>query len=237
MSETLPNKAYNIHDYDVPLTTVDSVLFTVHEDQLKVLLVKRGEPPFSGKWALPGGFIDLDVDRSLEDSVVRKLKEKTGIAPPYIEQLCARGGMERDPRGWSVTVVFYALVAYAHCEPHVKSVVDVQWRSVDTLKKGRVAFDHWEIIQIALDRLRQKALYSIVPAFALPNEFTLSELQGLHEVILGSPLQRKSFQRRIENADLLEDTGKLSDSRGRPAKLYRARNESRSYRFVRNLEG
>ncbi|MGY8776053.1 NUDIX domain-containing protein [Spongiibacter tropicus] len=228
---------YNIHDYDVPLTTVDSVLFTVHQDELKVLLVKRGEDPFEGKWGLPGGFINLGIDTSLEDCAIRKLKEKTGIAPPYIEQLCSVGGGNRDPRGWAVTVVFYALVAYEACQSHVESVVDVQWHAVDKLKKSTVAFDHLEIIRTAQDRLKQKALYSIVPAYALPDEFTLSELQSLHEVIIGSPLQRKSFQRRIEIAELLEETGRMSEARGRPAKLYRAKDESRAYRFVRNLEG
>lgn len=230
-------KPYNIHDYDVPLTTVDSVLFTVHCGQLKVLLVKRGEEPFAEQWALPGGFIDLGLDLSLEACAVRKLREKTGISPPYVEQLCSIGGADRDPRGWSVTVVFYALVDHAACEPHVGSVVEVQWHDVDVLKAEEIAFDHFEILQKALERLRQKALYSIVPVYALPNEFTLSELQGLHEVILGASLQRKSFQRRIEHAGLLEDTGKMTDARGRPAKLYRAKAESRNYRFVRNLEG
>lgn len=229
-------KPYNIHDYDVPLTTVDSVLFTVHEGQLKILLVKRGEAPFAAKWGLPGGFIDLATDSSLEDCAIRKLNEKTGISPPYVEQLCSVGGAARDPRGWSVTVVFYALVAHAACEPHVGSVVDVQWHDVDTLKADDIAFDHFDILYTALDRLRQKALYSIVPVFALPDEFTLSELQRLHEVILGVSLQRKSFRRRIEHAELLEDTGKMTDARGRPAKLYRAKAESRDYRFVRNLE-
>lgn len=237
MGSTPTAKPYNIHDYDVPQTTVDSVLFTVHDGQLKVLLVKRGEAPFTDKWALPGGFIDLAMDASLEACAIRKLEAKTGISPPYIEQLCSVGGPNRDPRGWSVTVVFYALVAHAACEPHVGSVVDVQWHNVETLKADDMAFDHADILQSALTRLRQKALYSIVPVYALPDEFTLSELQGLHEVILGASLQRKSFRRRIEQAELLEDTGKLTDARGRPARLYRAKAVSRDYRFVRNLEG
>lgn len=230
-------KPYNIHDYDVPLTTVDSVLFTVHDGRLKVLLVKRGEAPFVERWALPGGFIDPASDASLEACAIRKLSEKTGISPPYVEQLCSVGGADRDPRGWSVTVVFYALVAHAACETHVGSVVEVQWHNVESLKEDEVAFDHFDILQKALDRLKQKALYSIVPVYALPDEFTLSELQSLHEVILGASLQKKSFRRRIEQAELLEDTGKMTDSRGRPAKLYRAKAESREYRFVRNLEG
>ncbi len=230
------NAPYNIHDYDVPLTTVDSVLFTVHEDQLKVLLVKRGEEPYAGRWGLPGGFIDLSVDKSLSDCAIRKLTEKTGVTPPYIEQLCSEGGPSRDPRGWSVTVVFYALVAYTACESHLESIVDVQWRAVDELTKRTVAFDHLALIQAARERLQQKALYSIIPVYALPEVFTLSELQKLHEVILGTSIQRKSFQRRVESAELLEDTGKMSDARGRPARLYRAKAESRDFRFVRNLE-
>ncbi len=229
-------RKYNIHDYDVPLTTVDGVLFTVHEDQLKVLLVKRGKEPFEGKWALPGGFIDLKQDESIEACAIRKLREKTGVEPPYIEQLLSWGGPDRDPRGWSVTIAFFALVAHSACESSVASVADVKWQPVQTLKKD-LAFDHRNVIAAAHERLRQKALYSMVPAFALPDEFTLTELQSLHEVIIGTPLNKKSFRRRLESAELLEDTGKATESRGRPAKLYRAKAESKQYRFIRNLEG
>lgn len=227
---------YNIHDYDVPLTTVDSVLFTVHDEKLKVLLVQRGNAPFAGKWGLPGGFIEQETDADLEMCAIRKLKEKTGIAPPYIEQLLSQGGANRDPRGWSVTIVFYALVAHASCEPHIDSVTDVQWREVCSLSAKELAFDHGQIIQLAHERLQQKALYSIVPAYALPNEFTFTELQGLHEVIIGTTLEKKSFRRRIEKAELLIDTGKSTVARGRPAKLYKVKPEGRAYRFVRNLE-
>ncbi len=230
-------KTYNIHDFEVPLTSVDSVLLTVHEEALKVLLVERAEHPAQGRWALPGGFIDLERDTSLDDCALRKLQDKTGVKPPYIEQLITVGNAKRDPRGWSVTVVFYALVAHQDCHKHVSSVSDTRWVSVTELAKLKLAFDHAALIRAAIERLRQKALYSIVPAYALPREFTLGELQHLHEIILGQPLQKKSFRRRIEKAELLIDTGRERSHHGRPARLYRARKETRDFTFNRNLEG
>lgn len=228
--------SYDKGAFDAPLLTVDAVLFTYHEGQLKVLLVKRSAHPEMGKWALPGGFVSESEDSSLEDAVVRKLKEKTGVIPPYLEQLYTFGGRGRDKRGWSVTVCYSALIAHQVCESHIESVADARWTPFDRVGKLELAFDHEEIIRFAHERLVQKALYSIVPAYALPEKFTLPELQHVHEVIIGKPLQKKSFRRRIEQAELLVDTGEKRSETGRPATLYRMREDSGSHTFVRNLE-
>lgn len=135
-----------------------------------------------------------------------------------------------------MTVVFFALVAHSACESSVASVADVKWQPIQSLKKD-LAFYHRDVIVAAHERLRQKALYSMAPAFALPDEFTLTELQPIHEVIIGTPLNKKSFRRRLESAEILDETGKTTKSRGRPAKLYQAKAESKQYRFIRNLEG
>ncbi|WP_020394878.1 NUDIX hydrolase [Thiolinea disciformis] len=228
---------YNRREFDAPLLTVDPVLFTYHQAQLKVLLVERSAYPERGLWGLPGGFVQIDTDISLEDTARRKLQEKTGIIPPYLEQLYTFGSNQRDKRGWAVTVAYTALMAYQECASHIESVSDVQWQPLDQLNKLTLAFDHQQIIEFARERLRQKALYSIVPAYALPEKFTLPELQQLHEVLLGKPLQKKSFRRRIEEAELLIDTGeKRSDGSGRPAVLYRMKEGAGGYTFVRNLE-
>ena len=230
--------SYNKHEFDLLISSVDSVLFTYHEASLKTLLVKRASHPFKDCWGLPGGFVDLQNDQVLEDAARRKLKEKTAVAPPYLEQLCSVGSASRDPRGWSVTVCYTALIAYQECEAQLALVDDAQWVELSELDDLELAFDHRELIDQARARMRQKALYSIVPAYALPEKFTLPELQHLHELLVNKPLQKKSFRRRIEQAQLLIDTGeKRSDGSGRPAALYRMKQGSGTYNFVRNLEG
>ena len=237
MDEATFLKTYDKSEFDAPLISVDSTLFTYHEDQLKVLLVKRSNHPDLGLWGLPGGFIDMKQDKSIHDTVLRKIEEKTKVIPPYVEQLQCVGDANRDKRGWSVTVCFSALIAHQDCEAGIADVSDAAWVSVETLKEQTLAFDHQAIITVALERLRQKALYSIVPAYALPEQFTLPELQQLHEVLIGKTIQKKSFRRRIEQAELLEDTGKKRHEGGRPAALYKMKESSGAYTFVRNLEG
>lgn len=227
---------YDKRQYDSPLLTVDAVLFSYHDECLKVLLVERSMHPDRGKWGLPGGFVDLEQDKTLEDTVLRKLKQKTGIEPPYLEQLQSIGNAERDKRGWSVTIAYTALMAFQACEAHIATVADAQWIALDLVNQMDLAFDHQAIIGLARERMRQKALYSIVPAYALPVAFTLPELQHLHEVLIGKTLQKKSFRRRIEQAELLIDTGEKRSEGGRPATLYRMKQSSGAYTFVRNLE-
>ena len=236
MNEADYLKQYNPKDFDIPLVGVDTVLFTYHEEVLKVLLVQRDSHPDKGKWALPGGFVDLEQDANLEQTALRKIREKTGVEPAYIEQLATFGSKQRDKRGWSISVCFSALIAHQSCEIHVASVTEADWIAMDAVHELELAFDHQEIIDSARERLRQKALYSIVPVYTLPDKFTLPELQHIHEVLVGKPLQKKSFRRRIEQAGLLEETGEMRREAGRPAMLYRAKRGTESYRFIRNLE-
>ena len=228
--------SYSKSDFDSPLLSVDTVLFTYDEATLKVLLVERSNHPDKGKWGLPGGFVDIQADESIEATALRKVQEKTGVAPPYLEQLQTIGNRSRDKRGWSITVCYTALIAYQDCGPHIDSVVDAQWVPVEQVSSFDLAFDHEVIIKNARERIKQKALYSLVPAFALPEKFTLPELQQLHEVLIGKPLEKKSFRRRIDQADLLVDTGEKRTDGRRPAALYRMKESSASYTFVRNLE-
>lgn len=236
MNESEFLDSYDKTAFESPLVSVDSVLFTCHENRLKVLLVERDQHPDKGKWGLPGGFIDETLDTSLEDTVRRKLLEKTGVEAPYVEQLKSYGSNHRDNRGWAVTVCFSALVAHQECEAHVSSVSDALWHPLEDIEKLPLAFDHREIIQEARERLKQKALYSIIPAYALPEQFTLPELQLLHEILIGKPIQKKSFRRRIEQADLLIDTGIKRSEGGRPASLYTLKESSGGFTFLRNLE-
>ncbi len=225
-----------MNDYASVLVMVDSALFTFHEGKLLVLLVKRSIPPDLDKWGLPGGFVDPSQDATLEDAANRKLFEKTGVAPPYSEQLLTIGNDKRDKRGWSVTVCYTALIAHQKCAPGIDTVSDARWVAVDEVDNVDLAFDHRFVIEQARERLKQKALYSIVPAYALPEKFTLPELQRIHEILIGKPLQKKSFRRRIEQAELLLDTGLKRQEGGRPATLYKMRARSGRFTFVRNLE-
>lgn len=237
MTEADYLKEYDKSEFDAPLVSVDSTLFTYHDHQLKVLLVERSSHPDLGQWGLPGGFVELQSDETLEHTALRKLEEKTGVVPPYIEQLQTFGNNSRDKRGWSVTICYSSLIAYQDCEASIATVKDAAWVNIADLDSLTLAFDHHEIISIALQRLREKALYSIVPAYALAEKFTLPDLQALHEVLIGKSIQKKSFRRRIEQADLLIDTGEKRQESGRPAVLYRMREQSGKYTFLRNLEG
>ena len=227
---------YNANKFARPLYSVDGALFTFHQSLLTVLLVRRSNHPARGKWALPGGYVNLSSDADIEAAIVRKLLEKTGVAPGYLEQLGSYGSKVRDPRGWSVSTCYTALIAHQQCEKDTSVVTDVRWWSVDELHQVTLAFDHALMIADARERLKQKALYSIVPAYALPQRFSLPELQRIHEALIGKPLQKKSFRRRIEQAGLLIDTGEKRIEGGRPASLYRIKKAAASYNFVRNLQ-
>lgn len=230
---------YNIHDFDVPLTTVDMAIFTLREKRLEVLLVKRAQHPAQGKWALPGGFIQLGQDHSLEDAAHRKLLEKTGVASPYLEQVMTVGNAKRDPRGWSVTVVYFALIASdsLKIQPD-ESSEQVAWVPVkEALENYDLAFDHQTLLATCHARLKSKVLYTALPVHLLPDAFTLTDLQQVFEILLDQPVEKKAFRRRILDAGILEETGGMRTGQSRPAKLYRVSDKQQAHCFPRNIEG
>ena len=242
---------YNIHHYDLPLITVDMAIFTVKDEQLQVLLVQRAQHPAKGQWALPGGFIDLQKDQSLEDAAYRKLKEKTGVDTPYLEQVATVGNRRRDPRGWSVTVAYFALISSDDIRLDADSRSEnIAWIPVTKLnhpadpadhlkntEKLTLAFDHANILQTCVERLRAKGQYTSLAVNLLPEAFTLSELQKTFEIILGTSVEKKSFRRRILEADILVDTGEMKSGVSRPAKLYKVKSRGENHFFARNMEG
>lgn len=213
-------KAYNPKDFDAPLCTVDMAIFAVEEGDLKVLLVRRSEHPHKGRWALPGGFTDLKRDKSIDATAHRKLIEKTGIKTPYLEQVESIGNASRDPRGWSVTLLYFALIDFDAYGP-VNGSEETQWVSIVEALKHNLAFDHKALLQKAVNRLRNKTRYSALPISLMPEHFTLTELQNMFELILGSSLQKKSFRRRMEASGLLVETGEMRPTIRRPAALFR----------------
>ena len=222
-----------------PLVTVDVVMFTVLDDALQVLLVKRPadtDEPFPGKWALPGGFVNIDEDATLLDCALRKLREKTGVVTPYLEQLGSWGGAQRDPRGWSATHCFYALIpARAMQLRSGANAAEVAWFGVDAASRKRLAFDHGELLDAAVARLRSKVEYTSLPAFLLEEPFTLPALQHTYEVVLGRAVDKSAFRKRMLDGGFMEEAGMVTGSLGRPAMSYRLRDRSQAALFPRTF--
>jgi 8-oxo-dGTP diphosphatase len=227
-------KNYSIHDYDIPLTSVDMAIFAIIENELSVLLVERTEHPAIGQHSLPGGFINLKLDASLGDTAYRKLLEKTGVSSPYLEQVETIGNKQRDPRGWSVTSLYYALIDINVVD---RSAFDKSalWLPVKLTKTKKLAFDHALLLEKAFERLQAKASYTALPVELLPEEFTLTELQKIFEIILDRELPVKSFRRRVQSSGVIEATGGSKISGKRSAQLFRSTGLDRNYVFPRPL--
>lgn len=208
----------NYERYEQPGVTVDLVVITVSEEKLKVLLVKRASEPFSGCWSIPGGF--LREDESLEDAATRVMDEKTGVKKVYLEQLYTFGRPDRDPRDRIITVTYFALIPWKDlAQPASRRVMDVAWFAVDELPQ--LAFDHREILDFAVQRLRAKAGYSSIVYGLLPERFRLSDLQKIYEIIMNRKFDKRNFRKRMLSTGLLQETG-AKDMTGahRPAMLY-----------------
>jgi 8-oxo-dGTP diphosphatase len=205
-------------DYPRPSVTVDLVIFTIAEDDLKVLLIRRGQEPFKGRWALPGGFVE--IDESLERAAARELKEEVGVTNVYLEQLYTFGKPKRDPRGRVISVSYFALVdAERQRIVAASDAAEAQWRSVFDAPK--LAFDHAEILDYAVWRLRNKIEWTTVGYELLPKKFTLSELQRVYEIILQRPVDKRNFRKKIlAQGRIIELNESRSDVAHRPARLY-----------------
>jgi 8-oxo-dGTP diphosphatase len=213
------------YDYARPAVTVDITIFTVRNDELNVLLIKRAEPPFQGEWALPGGFVM--EDEGLEEAAARELVEETGVSDVYLEQLFTFGAPGRDPRGHTVTVAYSALIPSDNLELTASTDAEgVAWFAIDKLPE--LAFDHDEILEVAHDRLVAKLEYSTIAFQLMPESFTLTELQHVYELIERGEIDKRNFRKRILALDVIEATGEEKrEGPHRPAKLYRVIDRSR----------
>jgi 8-oxo-dGTP diphosphatase len=208
------------------ICTVDVVLLTLQQDTLKVALLKRDQEPFQDVLALPGGYIHADEDLDARDAAVRVLKEKTRIESPYLEQLASFSGPARDPRGWSVSIAYYALVA----SEAIESAGDARIKLTSVDKEVALPFDHRQIIGTAVARLRSKSQYSSLPCHLAGETFTLPQLQHIYETLIGEPLNKVSFRRKMDEMGMLEPLPGEFETAGahRPAQLYRLKAEFRA---------
>ncbi|MEG0482423.1 MAG: NUDIX domain-containing protein [Acinetobacter sp.] len=228
---------YNKKDYESPLLTVDMAIFSVNAGQLQVLLIKRSNYPQKDKWALPGGFVDLNKDPDLMASAHRKLVEKTGIQSPYLEQVASIGNATRDPRGWSVTALYFALIDFKAFQKYATTQSEYsEWVSVTDAQQFDLAFDHLQLLNMAIERLSRKTRYTALPVSLMPELFTLTELQHIYEIILGHSLEKKSFRRRMIEAGAVEETDQSKIAGKRPAQLYKYALDHYDFHFPRILE-
>jgi 8-oxo-dGTP diphosphatase len=216
------------YTYEFPRAalTVDCVVFGMDDEDLKVLLIERGLPPFEGEWALPGGFVH--VDETVDEAARRELQEETGLEKVFLEQLYTFSRLDRDPRERVISVAHYALVNLV--DHRVQAATDAReaaWFQVHDVPT--LAFDHAEILSVALERLRAKLGYQPIGFELLPQKFTLSQLQHLYEVVLERELDKRNFRKKVLATGLLVETKQVQqDVAHRAARLYRF--DERKYR-------
>ncbi|MEB2843892.1 NUDIX hydrolase [Rhizobiales bacterium RZME27] len=206
-------------EFPRPIVTVDIVLLTPREERLHVALLPRAAEPFADMPALIGGYVHVEEDANAESAVMRILKAKTGLSGIFFEQLQTFASMNRDPRDWSVSIAYFALVPRDLLD---NAGVALDLRPADAV--GELPFDHADIIRAALERLRGKGAYSTIPARLLPEVFTMSELQAIYETVMGERLDQSAFRRKINDLNLLEEVEgekRQTERARRPTTLYR----------------
>lgn len=199
------------------LVTVDVVLFTIRDRKLHLLLIRRLAKPFENRYALPGGFVR--EDESLDAAALRELREETSVADVYLEQLYTFGDPKRDPRGRVITVAYYALVPPNQALRAGTDASDAAWFPVTELPP--LAFDHRHIAEYAHQRIRNKLDYTNVGFELLPDRFTLTELQFVHEAILGETLDKRNFRRKTIQKGIVKPTKEWQRTGRKPAQLFR----------------
>ncbi len=205
--------------------TTDIVIFTIRGERLEILLIQRGNPPFQGNWALPGGLVEEDED--LDVCARRELEEETSVTGLELEQLHTFGAPHRDPRGRFVTVAYYTLVRPDRLNPRAASdAANVHGFAVDDLPS--LAFDHAEIIAMARSRLRRRLEESATAFGFLPKTFTLSDLRRVHEIVRGEPIDPRRFRRWALAVDLVEETGETRTGGRHRSRLYRSKRRDSS---------
>lgn len=213
-----------------PSLSITMVFFSLINEQLNIMLdIKQN------KWSLPEEHVNTELDHSLEQTVKRVFKQRMGKDTPYLEQVETLGNKHRIPHSWSVTINYYCLVSQSDT-PENWASDKAKWIPYADLNEADIAFDHRDVIESCLQRFQNKSLYTSLPIFLLPQEFTLTELQKTYEIVLGFKIEKKSFRRRLLDAGFLEETGNIRRASHRPALLYRLAHPQ-PYFFPRIIEG
>ncbi len=207
------------YEYPHPAVTVDIVVFTIRDNHLKLLLIRRAYSPHKGKWALPGGFVN--IDEGLDEAASRELAEETGVSSVYLEQLYTFGKPQRDPRERVITVAYYALIPSDKTQLQAATDAEaVGWFGMNELPE--LAFDHADLVSMAHKRLVAKLDYSTLAFQFLPESFTLHELQSIYEIICQEELDKRNFRKWVLGLAQIEETGgKRTGGAHRPAKLFK----------------
>lgn len=198
---------------------VDAVVFGYKNTRLEVLLIQQKYGETKGEWALPGGFVLENED--LEKAVLRELKEETGVEVSYMEQLYTFGNINRDPRGRVVSVAYIVMIDHAlHNLQANSDAQDVQWYPINSLPQ--LAYDHSEIVTLALLRLQNKIKYAPIGFELLDKSFPFSDLENLYQTILNRKIDRRNFRKKILSFGFVVETNEIRQiGSGRPAKLFK----------------
>ncbi|WP_455387568.1 NUDIX hydrolase [Petrachloros mirabilis] len=207
------------YEFPHPAVTVDIVIFTIRDGELKLLLVRRAGEPYRRKWALPGGFVRME--ESLDQAARRELEEETGVSGVFLEQLYTFGEPDRDPRERVITVAYYALIPSDRVQLRAATDAEaVGWFGME--ETPELAFDHVDIVVQAHERLAAKLDYSTIAFQFMPAEFTLGELQAVYETILQEEVDKRNFRKWVLALEQIEETGEeRREGAHRPARLYR----------------
>lgn len=215
------------YKYPHPAVTTDCIVFGFDGTKLNLLLINRGIEPYKGSWALPGGF--MKIDETAEQGALRELQEETGVKDIYIEQMQAFTAVDRDPRERVMTIAFMAFVRQEKYEVIAgDDAAKAQWFPVKSLPQ--LAFDHKEIITLALDKLRWKMTYEPLAFRLLNKTFTISQLQTIYEVVFDKRFDRRNFHKKLTSLGYIIPTEEQQKAIGRPSTLYTF--DERKYREV-----
>ncbi len=225
-TKSAPPKCYH-YDHPRPAVAVDCVIFGLDaQSTLRLLLIRRRDAPFRGKWALPGGFVRVDdggdQGEDLEAAARRELEEETGARVAYLEQLATFGKPMRDPRGRVISVAYMALVrASDHAVVGGDDAAEAKWTPIQEALAASLAFDHGDVVRTAIARLQAKVRYAPIGFNLLPPTFSLGELQKVYEAVLLRPLDKRNFRRRVLAMEILAEAGQQENVPHRAAALYR----------------
>lgn len=219
--------SYDNSAYEKPSVAVDLLVFTIEDEKLKIALVERGEHPFKGQLSLPGVFVG--IDETLDEAAQRGIAEEAGLHGIYFEQLYTWGDIDRDPRMRIISVSYLSLVNVQKIQLSAgRRTSSAALYPVDELlgSDTPIAFDHRKIIDYGRERIKNKTEYTKIAFEFLPEEFTLPQLQKVYEILLGKPLYKANFRRKI--APMIEETEKMtSGDAHRPSRYYRLKKDGK----------